>query len=71
MAQRLRCRAAGRTYNIWSRQCEHPAKSGRYLDGPTGPFYAVCGIHYNARYASVYRPREGSRYESPVQEYMR
>jgi hypothetical protein len=63
---RERCRACGPSRNIWARQCYNAAKTTRTLDGPEGPSYAVCGVHANARYAYVYRPRNDSRYELPV-----
>ena len=63
----LRCRATGRSSNIWSVQCKNPAKAFRLVGSDE---VAVCGVHKRSRYVSVY-VRSSSKYESDVQEVLR
>ena len=63
-----RCRFAGVSSHIWAVQCPHPAKGDRVIVHATGETLPACGVHLRSRYAYEYRPREGSRYESPVIE---
>lgn len=83
-APRLRCRAIGPSSSlVWSAQCRFPAKGTRDVPDYTQkrddytaiPMITipVCGVHGNPdhRVPSVYRPRPESKYEQPVQEFMK